>query len=107
MEWVPFVAAVDGATHAPKYGVEGIRGSLKNGTEVFMLFPRDAQLVQRSSVLTVLDPNEVDVTLKYAENFRSVLRLGKVALLVACGAAEMLLVSLNCPLSLLRSHPPT
>jgi len=33
----------------------------------------DAQLVLSSSILAVLDLNEVDVTLKYAEIFRSVL----------------------------------
>ena len=34
-------------------------------------------------------------------------RLGKVDLLVAGGAAEVLPVSLNCPLPLRRTHPPT
>ena len=38
-----------------------------------MLFLHDAQLVLRSSVLTVLDLGEVDVTLKNAEIFGSVL----------------------------------
>ena len=33
--------------------------------------------------------------------------LGLVALLVAGGAAEVLQVSLNCPLPLRRTHPPT
>ena len=33
--------------------------------------------------------------------------LGLVALLVAGGAAEVLPVSLNCPLPLRRTHPPT
>jgi len=33
--------------------------------------------------------------------------LGFVALLVAGGAAEVLPVSLNCPLPLRRTHPPT
>ena len=54
---------VDGATHTQKDGVEGNGGSLKDGAEAFMLFLRGAQLVLRSSVLTVLDLDEVHVTL--------------------------------------------
>ena len=38
-----------------------------------MLFLRSAELVLRSSVLTVLDLDEMDVTLKYAEIFGSML----------------------------------
>ena len=38
-----------------------------------MLFLHGAQLILRSSVLTVLDFNEVDVTLKYAGIVLSVL----------------------------------
>ena len=33
--------------------------------------------------------------------------MGLVALLVVGGAAEVLPVSLNCPLPLRRTHPPT
>jgi len=33
--------------------------------------------------------------------------LGKVDLPMAGGAVEVLLVSLNCPLPLLRTHPPS
>jgi hypothetical protein len=51
--------------------VEGNGGSLKDGAEAFVLFLRCAQLVLRSSVLTVLD--EMDVTLKNVEIFGSVL----------------------------------
>ena len=54
---------VDGGTHTQKDGAEGNGGSLKDGAEAFMLFLRDAQLVLRLSVLTVLDFNEVNVTL--------------------------------------------
>jgi hypothetical protein len=39
----------------------------------FVLFLRGAQLVLKSSVLTVLDLGEVDVTLENAEIFGSVL----------------------------------
>ena len=59
-----------------------------------------------SGVLTVLDLDEVDVTPRFAEVF-SRCYLGLVALLVAGGAAEVLPVSLNCPLPLQRIHPPT
>jgi len=67
------VIVVDGATHSQKDGVEGNGGSLMGGEEAFMLFLRGAQLVLRSSVLTVLDLDEVNVTLKNAEIFGSVL----------------------------------
>ena len=64
---------VDGATHTQKDGVESNEGSLKGGAEDLMLFLRGAQLAVRSSVLTVLDLDEVNVTLKNAEIFGSVL----------------------------------
>ena len=51
--------------------MEGNGGSLKDGAEAFVLFLRCAQLVLRSSDLTVLD--EMDVTLKNVEIFGSVL----------------------------------
>ena len=58
---------VDGAAHLQKDGVEGNGGSLKDGAEAFMLFLLGAQLVLRSSVLTVLDLDEVNVTLDNVE----------------------------------------
>ena len=58
------VIVVDGATHSQKDGVEGDRGSLKDGAEAFVLLLRGAQLVLWSSVLTVLDFDGVIVTLK-------------------------------------------
>ena len=64
---------VDGATHSQKDGAEGNRGSLKREAEAFMLILRGAQLVLRSSVITVLDLNEVDVMLSNAEIFGPVL----------------------------------
>ena len=64
---------VDGATHSPKDGVESNRGSLKDGAEAFMLFLRGAQLVLQSSVLTVLDLDEVDFMLGNVEIFGPVL----------------------------------
>ena len=67
------VIVVDAATHSQNDGVERNGGSLKGGAEAFMLSLRGAQLVLRSSVFTVLDLNEVNVTLKNAETFRSVL----------------------------------
>ena len=61
--------AEDGATHSRKDGGESNRGSLKCGAQDFVLFLRSAQLVLRSSVLTVLDLDEVIVMLKNAEIF--------------------------------------
>jgi hypothetical protein len=62
---------VDCATHSQNDGVEGNGGSLEDGAEAFVLFLRSAQLA--SSVLTVLDLDEVDVTLENAAIFGSVL----------------------------------
>ena len=71
-----------------------------------MLFLHGAQLVLRSSVLTVLDLNEVNVTLVNAEILGRCC-LEKVDLLVvAGGAVEVLPVSLSCPLPPLRIRPP-
>jgi hypothetical protein len=67
------VIVVDGATHSQKDGVEGDRGFLKGGAEAFMLFLCDAQLVLQSNVFTVLGLDEVNVSLKNAEIFGSVL----------------------------------
>ena len=53
---------VDGATHSQKDDVESNGGFLKDGAEAFVLFLRGAHLVLRSSVLTVLDLDEVNVT---------------------------------------------
>ena len=46
---------------------------MEDGAEAFVLFLHGAQLVLRSSVLTVLDLDEVNVTLKNAKIFGSVL----------------------------------
>ena len=46
---------------------------MKGGAEAVMLFLRGAQLVLRSSVLTVLDLDEVNITLKNAEIYGLVL----------------------------------
>jgi hypothetical protein len=53
------VIIVHGATHSLKDGMEGNKGSLNDGAEAFVLFLRGAQLVLRSSVITVLDVVEV------------------------------------------------
>ena len=52
------VVVVDGATHTQKDDVEGNGGSLEDEAEAFVLFLCGAQLVLRSSVLTVLDLDE-------------------------------------------------
>jgi hypothetical protein len=63
------VIVVDGATRSQKDGVKGNGCSLKNGAEAFMLFLRGAQPFLQSSVITVLDLNEFNVTLENAEIF--------------------------------------
>ena len=65
--------SVDCATHSQKDGVESNGSPLKDGADAFVLFPNGTQLVLRSSVLTVLDLNEVDVMLSNAEIFGPVL----------------------------------
>ena len=67
------IIVVDGATHSQKDGVESNGDSLKGGAEAFVLFLRGAQLVLRSSVLTILDFKKVDIVLKNAKIFSSVL----------------------------------
>ena len=67
------VIVVDCYKHSQKDSVEGNRGSLKNVAKIFVLLLRGAQLVLRSSVLIVLDLNEVNVTLKSTEIFASML----------------------------------
>ena len=68
------VIVVYGAIHSQKDCVEANGGSLENVVKAFVLFLRGAQLVLRSSVLTILDLNdEVNVTLKNAEIFGSML----------------------------------
>ena len=107
LERLQSVSVVDGATHTQKDDVVSNGGSLEDVVEIFVLFlASSVQLVLKSGVLTILDLDEVDVTPSFAEVFRSVLS-GLVALLVAGGAAGMLPVSLNCPLLLRRTHPPT
>jgi hypothetical protein len=67
------VSVVDGATHTQKDDVENNGGSLENVVETFVLFLCGVQLVLRSGVFTILHLDEVDVTPRYAEVFRSVL----------------------------------
>ena len=65
--------------------MENNKGFLENGAEAFMLFQHGAQLVLRASVFTVLDLDEVNVTLKNAEILGRCC-LGLVDLLMAGGA---------------------
>ena len=68
------MSVVNGATHTQKDGVEINGGSLESVAEIFVLFLCGVQLVLRSGVLlTILDLDEVDVTPRFAEVFRSVL----------------------------------
>ena len=73
---------------------------------VFVLFLCRVQLVLRSGVLTVLDLDKVNVTLRFAEVFRSLLSgiCGSTGGWWCCWGAP---ISLNCPLPLWRTHPPT
>jgi hypothetical protein len=90
------VIVVDGATHSQKDGVKGNGGCLKDGSEVFMIFLRPV-------VLTVLDIDEVNVTLENAEIFGSVLsgEGGPVGGGWRCCRSA---ISLNCPLA--TPNPP-
>jgi hypothetical protein len=67
------VSVVDGTAHTQKDDVESNRGSLENVAEILVLFLCGVELVLRSGVLTVLSLDEVDVTPRFAEVFRSVL----------------------------------
>ena len=56
---IQHVSVVDGATNFKKDGVEGSNGgSLKDGTEAFVLILCGTQLVLRSIVLTALHLND-------------------------------------------------
>jgi len=67
------VSVVDGAAHTQKDDVENNGGSMENVAKVFVLFLCGVQLVLRSGVLTILDLDEVDVTPRFTQVFRSVL----------------------------------
>jgi hypothetical protein len=72
LESLQSVSVVDGATHTQKDDVESNGGS-REMLQMTVLFLCGVQLVLRSGVLTVLDLDKVDVTLRFAEVFRSVL----------------------------------
>jgi hypothetical protein len=65
------VVDVSGATHTQKDDVESNGGSLENVAKVFVLFLCGVQLVLRSGVFTIHDLDEMDVTPRFAEVFRS------------------------------------
>ena len=85
------VGVVDGAAHTQKDDVKSNRGSLEKVASTSSQYLISTRWMSRRGLL------------------RSLGRccLGLVALLVAGGAAEVLPVSLNCPLPLRRTHPPT
>ena len=108
LERLQNVSVVVGAAHTQKDDVESNGGSLESVAEIFVLILCGVQLVLRSGVFTT----QYLISTRWMSR-RGLLRslgrccLGLVALLVAGGAAEMLPVSLNCPLPLQRTHPPT
>ena len=67
------MSVVDGATHTQEDDVESNGCSLENVAEIFVLFLCGVQMVLRSGVFTIIDLNEVDVTPRFVEVFRSVL----------------------------------
>jgi hypothetical protein len=73
LERLQSVCVVDGAAHTQKDDVKSNRGSLENVAEIFVLFLCGVQLVLRSGVFTIIDLDEVDVTPRFAEVFKSVL----------------------------------
>jgi len=73
LERLQSVSVVNGATHTQKDDVESNGGALENVAKVFVLFLCGVQLVLRSGVFTILDLDEVDVTPKFVEVFRSML----------------------------------
>ena len=72
-EKLQVVSVVNVAAYTQKDDVKINGGSLENVAKLFVLFLCGVQLVLRSGVLTVLDLDEVDVTPRFAEVFRSVL----------------------------------
>ena len=100
LERLQSVSVVDGAAHTQKDEVKSNRGSLENVAKVFVLFLCGVQLVLRSGVLSVLDPTRWMSRRGLLRSLVGRCCLGLVALLVAGGAAEVLPVSLNCPLPL-------
>ena len=67
------MSVVDGATYTQKDDVESNGGPSENAAEIFVQFLCGIQLVLRSGVFTILDLDEVDVTPRFAEVFRSML----------------------------------
>ena len=79
LERLQSVSVVDGATHPQKDMMmwrASNGGSLENVAEIFVLFLCGVQLILRSNVFTILDPDKVDVTPRFAEVVRSVLSGG-------------------------------
>jgi hypothetical protein len=106
LERLQSVSDVDGAAHTQKDDVESNGGSLENIAKVFVLFLCGVQLVLKGLV-----SSQYLISTRWMSRrvlLRSLGRccLGSVAVLVAGGAAEVLPVSLNCPLPLQRTHLP-
>ena len=76
---------------------------MEDGAEAFVLFLRGAQLVLRSSVLTVLDLGEVNVTLGKLRSLGRYCLVELDQLVAPGGDAEVLPVLLSRPLPPLKS----
>ena len=86
------VGVVDGAAYTQKDDVKSNGDSLENVVKVFVLFLCGVQLVQRSSVLTVLDLDEVDVTPRQ-----------KITVVCGSGIGEVLAYRIVVPFCLVGS----
>ena len=102
LERLQSVGVVDGAAHTQKDDVENNRGSSEG--KGLCAVP-----LQRSAGFEVWCQYLISTRWMSCRVLLSSLGwccLGLVAVLVADGAAEVLPVSLNCPLPLQRTHPP-
>jgi len=92
----------------PKRMVWRVTELLEGWSSSLCAVPARRWLILRSSVLT---SSQYLISMGWMSRWRMLRSLGqcclgKVGLLMVGGAAEVLLVSLTCPLPLLRTHPP-
>ena len=106
LERLQSVSVVGCAAHTQKDDVENNGGSLENVAKIFLLslcaFSWFRGLVSLQYLISTRWMSRRGLLMSLGRCC-----LGLVAVLVAGGAAELLPVSLNCPLPLRRPHPPT